>query len=63
MCGIAGVVWFDGSPVDEHEITSMTAMLDHRGPDRSGSHIGDGFALGHTRLAVMDTMNAGRTAS
>jgi hypothetical protein len=33
VCGIAGIVRFDGEPVFEHEIRAMCQMLVHRGPD------------------------------
>ena len=59
MCGIAGIVWFDGAPAGGDEIAAMAATLTHRGPDDSGTHLGDGVALGHTRLAVMDPTPAG----
>ena len=59
MCGIAGIIWFDGPPAGANEIAAMAATLTHRGPDDSGTHLGDGVALGHTRLAVMDPTPAG----
>jgi asparagine synthase (glutamine-hydrolysing) len=36
MCGIAGVVHFDGRPVDEAELRGMCNALRHRGPDDEG---------------------------
>jgi asparagine synthase (glutamine-hydrolysing) len=33
MCGLAGVVHFDGSPVDTAVLSRMGAALCHRGPD------------------------------
>ncbi|AXE38697.1 asparagine synthase (glutamine-hydrolyzing) [Acidipropionibacterium virtanenii] len=35
----------------------MMATLAHRGPDSSGYYIDDRVALGHTRLAIVDTGN------
>jgi asparagine synthase (glutamine-hydrolysing) len=61
MCGIAGVLAFDTTPVTEQDIAAMNRWLDHRGPDSSGIHIeaDHGLGLGHTRLAVMDPTPAG----
>lgn len=54
MCGIAGIV---GGNFDKnnHPIRTMTEALVHRGPDAKGYHINGDVALGHTRLAVIDT--------
>lgn len=62
MCGIAGIVDFRGRPIKQAAIAAATAALAHRGPD------GDGFwtsadgtvALGHRRLAIIDTSDGGR---
>ncbi|MBT3628849.1 MAG: asparagine synthase (glutamine-hydrolyzing) [Rhodospirillaceae bacterium] len=59
MCGIAGVLTFDATPVSEQDIATMNRWLDHRGPDSSGVHVESGLGLGHTRLAVMDPTPAG----
>ena len=57
MCGIAG--WVD--PVDRQETATPEAVLDrmtdalsHRGPDDRGVWLGQGVALGHRRLSVID---------
>jgi len=36
MCGIFGVINFDGQPVDKHKVLSARDILAHRGPDDSG---------------------------
>ncbi len=62
MCGICGVVNFEGMPVAPDVLRRMTASLAHRGPDgegtffHSGNDSGSGPAvgLGHRRLAVID---------
>ncbi|HEX9818065.1 MAG TPA: asparagine synthase (glutamine-hydrolyzing) [Methylomirabilota bacterium] len=51
MCGIAGIV--GGAPA-RPTLEAMLAALEHRGPDDRGVHLGDGVALGMTRLAVID---------
>lgn len=58
MCGIVGVVRYDGGSVETGVLRHMTAAVAHRGPDgqgvqalRAGScHAG----LGHARLKVID---------
>src|SRR5215510_4641206 len=54
MCGIAGLMYFDGAPIQESLIRDMTGVLKHRGPDEDGIHIGAGAALGHRRLSIID---------
>lgn len=54
MCGIAGIVRWDGAPVPEHEIRDMCAAIVHRGPDDEGVYLGDGVALGMRRLSIID---------
>src|SRR5262249_4739034 len=58
MCGIAGVLVFDGSPfrVDEAFVTRMRDAMPHRGPDGAGTRVSpDGrVGLGHRRLAIVD---------
>jgi len=36
MCGIFGVINFDGQPVDKEKVLSARDILAHRGPDDSG---------------------------
>ena len=55
MCGICGVVVLDGPPPDRELVTRMIGRLRHRGPDGSGLYRDDHAALGHTRLAIIDT--------
>jgi asparagine synthase (glutamine-hydrolysing) len=50
MSGIAGVVRFDGAPIDRGTIESMTSAMSHRGPDGIGHWSSDGVALGHCML-------------
>lgn len=55
MCGIAGFINAPGSP-EEHRawMEAMLAPLTHRGPDDQGLWLGDGAALGHRRLSIID---------
>jgi asparagine synthase (glutamine-hydrolysing) len=60
MCGIAGVTFARGLPLEgareryEQALRRMTASLHHRGPDALRGVILDGAALGHARLAIVD---------
>ena len=38
---------------------SILKEINHRGPDDSGIYKGDNIILGHTRLSIIDTSNAG----
>ncbi len=37
----------------------MNATQTHRGPDAGGEHVGDGIALGHRRLSIIDLSELG----
>jgi len=58
MCGICGIVRFDGAPLDRAGLERACAFLTHRGPDRTGTWFDHPtqarVALGATRLIVMD---------
>ena len=54
MCGICGIVT-DGTPPDLFVLKKMMGRLEHRGPDGNGYYRDRHAALGHTRLAIIDT--------
>jgi len=54
MCGIAGILRFDGSSPDPALLPRMTDAIAHRGPDGSGHWQEGPIALGHRRLAIID---------
>ncbi len=65
MCGISGLINFNGAPVDRQLLKAMTNTLTHRGPDDEGYYIsgrpgnGNGknsghAGLGHRRLSIID---------
>ncbi len=55
MCGITGLVYTDHShPVNRDLFRRMTSTLTHRGPDADGYLFGEGMALGHRRLSIID---------
>ncbi|MDG1143035.1 MAG: asparagine synthase (glutamine-hydrolyzing) [Burkholderiales bacterium] len=60
MCGIAGLLGFRDALSAKTRVTSMANALLHRGPDDSSEWIGDGIALAHRRLSVLDLSYAGR---
>jgi asparagine synthase (glutamine-hydrolysing) len=54
MCGIAGILRFDGGPVAPAELRAMTDAMVHRGPDDEGFYHGSGVGLGMRRLSIID---------
>ncbi|HTQ65521.1 MAG TPA: asparagine synthase (glutamine-hydrolyzing) [Puia sp.] len=54
MCGIAGIINFNGKPADKCMIQKITDTMAHRGPDADGFYVDDEVALGHRRLAIID---------
>jgi asparagine synthase (glutamine-hydrolysing) len=60
MCGIAGLIHLDNSPVSSVVLQSMTDALIHRGPDDEGQWIENNVGIGHRRLSIIDLSPAGR---
>ena len=56
MCGIAGILQWDGMP-EQPEINRMVQRLSHRGPDGQGTCLKGRVALGHRRLSIIDLEN------
>lgn len=54
MCGIAGIVRFDGEPVAAEHLRAMAERLRHRGPDGEGVASFGAAGLAHRRLAIID---------
>ncbi len=54
MCGIVGVMRFDGRPVSEALLRTMADQLRHRGPDAEGYWTAGPVGFGHRRLSVID---------
>ena len=54
MCGICGVLNFDGKEVGTELLKKMTDSIAHRGPDGEGWYQSKGIGLGHRRLAIVD---------
>jgi asparagine synthase (glutamine-hydrolysing) len=55
MCGIAGIFNINGNPTSLNIIKAMTTKIAHRGPDGEGFYVEENIALGHRRLAILDT--------
>jgi len=60
MCGICGVLHFDGQQPVNKTLCAMTDTLYHRGPDDGHTFISGPVGLGHRRLSIIDLSPAGR---
>jgi asparagine synthase (glutamine-hydrolysing) len=58
MCGIAGIWYRSGRAVDPLALADMQAMLVHRGPDGSGTHLDGEIGLVNRRLRILDLAEA-----
>lgn len=54
MCGINGVYNFEGIKDPSSVIKRMNESTEHRGPDYTGSYVGETVMLGHNRLSIID---------
>ncbi len=54
MCGICGVIHFDGKPVTRDLLKTMNDRLRHRGPDGAGYFIDGNVGLAMRRLSIID---------
>ena len=61
MCGITGFLDREPGGIDDMRarIQPMTDSLRLRGPDAEGIWLGEGVALGHRRLSILDLSPAG----
>lgn len=60
MCGIAGILRFDGSPPDEAVLRRLGGRIAHRGPDDEGYLVDGPLGLAHRRLSILDLSAAAR---
>ncbi len=58
MCGICGILNFNGMPVQENSIRKMMNLLKHRGPDDEGIYINKNVGFGFVRLSIIDLSKA-----
>ena len=63
MCGISGILRFDGGQADSSKLNRMIATLRHRGPDASGIHVSGAAGLAHARLSIIDLKSGGQPMS
>ena len=54
MCGICGVIHFNGKPVTRQLLAGMNDTLTHRGPDGDGYYIDGAVGLAMRRLKIID---------
>lgn len=56
MCGIAGKISLNNSPITIQSIDKMCEAIRHRGPDDAGAYLSPDrrVGLGHRRLAIID---------
>ena len=59
MCGVCGVLNFNGEEVSPLLLKRMTDSIAHRGPDGEGWYRNQNIGLGHRRLAIIDLSPAG----
>jgi asparagine synthase (glutamine-hydrolysing) len=59
MCGICGIVNFDGQIVKQSNLKFMMDCMKHRGPDDSGIFIDKNIGLGFVRLSIIDLSSFG----
>jgi len=61
MCGLTGILEAQNQATEglHHVVNAMTSPLAHRGPDANDVWVGDGIALGHRRLSILDLSPAG----
>ncbi len=59
MCGIAGILRWDGSAADAEALQRMNDAQAHRGPDDEGIYTDAALGFAHRRLAILDLSAAG----
>jgi asparagine synthase (glutamine-hydrolysing) len=59
MCGIAGIINWNGPDNLKEIIGKMTNAIAHRGPDAEGIYTEQTLGFGHRRLSIIDTSAAG----
>ena len=54
MCGICGIIRFNGASPDRQLIRRMMSTIKHRGPDDEGLLLDEKVGLGFVRLSIID---------
>ena len=58
MCGICGVIHFDGRPATQQLLAAMNDRLTHRGPDGDGCLVDGAVGLAMRRLKIIDIVGS-----
>lgn len=56
MCGIAGIINFNGPEDKEPLLRRMIGIMRHRGPDAAGIYMDEKAGLAHSRLSILDLL-------
>jgi asparagine synthase (glutamine-hydrolysing) len=59
MCGINGIFSFKNKEEAVQQVRRMNQCIAHRGPDSEGIWANENCVLGHRRLSIIDTSEAG----
>lgn len=59
MCGIVGILNFNGEVVTYQKLQTMTDIIKHRGPNGEGHFFEEYVGLGHRRLSIIDLSEYG----
>jgi asparagine synthase (glutamine-hydrolysing) len=59
VCGIVGIIRWNGRAVRPEEIKAMTTEMRHRGPDDEGMLVEGGLGVGMRRLSIVDLSTGG----
>ncbi|MDO8748388.1 MAG: asparagine synthase (glutamine-hydrolyzing) [Candidatus Omnitrophota bacterium] len=64
MCGICGIIDYNGNTIDKELINKMNSLMVHRGPDDEGIYISKqrlkpSVGLGHRRLKIIELSESG----
>ena len=59
MCGIAGIVRWNGQTVLKDELIQMNGYLTERGPDHQGYWLKNNVGFAHSRLSIIDLSKQG----
>lgn len=54
MCGIAGIINYNGLEEKREVLRRMIALMRHRGPDAAGMFVQGPAGFAHTRLSIID---------
>lgn len=58
MCGILAAFWRAEAPIPEPALRRAVGTMARRGPDNQALLLGEGYALGHARLSIIDLSQA-----